>query len=882
MKLTLLSLGLLSSAFAVAPISTAQQATQASPYVPNAYIIELSGSGAVARRSLSPVYDVMRKQAIEFSIDQEYDAPDILIGAAIRLSDVAKLSEIPGVQAIRPIKRPVSLLVVKDPKASGLPDTYSTHVMTGVDKVHAQGNFGAGIKIGIIDTGIDYTHPLLGQGFGPGFKVIGGWDFVGNNYNGEDTPQPNYDPLDQCNGHGTHVAGIIGASPNNTFGISGVASDASLAAYRIFGCTGFTTDDIITAALIMAYNQKMDILTLSLGGASGWTEGTSSVVASRIAAQGRVVTVAAGNNGAEGAWYTSDPGGGLGVISVASVDNIASPVQNATVEGTYFMPFPLNVTGAMPIYATSTNTSQVDDACNPLPDSTPDLSGYIVVVHRGTCLFTQKLANIAAKGGKVMLIYNSDTGGFSAIAVGGYKAVLISAEDGKFVIDRLRTWQLVQQFIDKSKITVSFPQSGGAFSIPNPSGGLISSFSTIGPTFDMQLSPALAAPGGNILSTFPLALGGYAIESGTSMATPFAAGAAALILKALGTGPAVGAAVPRILQTTAASVASTHTDGEPLQTVAQQGAGLVQVDRAVNMKTIVSPGQLALNDTANFKANHTISITNTGNKTVTYQLLHVPALTVGTVSVSTSLRAWTNAHNVPSVIPAAATIAFSGSNVTVHPGTTKEVVATITPPPGVNTTFPLYSGFIHVVAPNETLKVTYLGVAASLIAAPVLDSTSNYFGIPLPTLIDASGRPQEGPENYTFTSSDFPFFLFRLAFGTPKLRFDLVSKDIALTPTIPSKRSAFTWWWTQNAAATFGQIKTIGPLVEFDYQPRSTDDPLSGYGTAGFSGTFANGTRIDDGQYRVLLRALKIGGNPNKEGDYESWLSPQFGVIAPP
>ncbi|KAJ7747220.1 pyrolysin [Mycena metata] len=875
----LLALILCSSAFALAPIPTAQQAKDASNYVPNAFILELSNGDAVSKRTLvsrhEEIYAAMRTRGIAFDIGEEYNTPNIFIGAAIRLSssnDVTKLSEIPGVKAIRPIVkvyapehylslRPVSSTVVKDPKASDIPDTYSTHVMTGVDKVHAQGNFGQGIKIGIIDTGIDYNHPLLcdhaddegSSCFGPGNKVIGGYDFVGDAFNGEDTPSPDHNPLDECNG--PRDVCIIAASPDNTMGISGVAYNASLASYRIFGCIGYTSDDIISAALIMAYNQGMNILTLSLGGANGWTTGTASVVASRIAAQGRVVTT-----GLDGAWYASDPGAGIGVIPVASVDNIVSPIQNMTVEGVnhdpipYFMATPLHgVNGSMPIYATSTNFSQPDDA--------------------GTCMFTQKLANVAAKGAKVAVIYNSDTGAFAAISVGGYTAVLISAADGKF---------LVEQFAAGVNITLNFPQGGAAFAVANPDGGLISSFSTIGPTFDMYPGVALAAPGGNILSTLPIKLGSYALESGTSMSCPFAAGAAALVLKAIGTTPAAGEAVMRILQTTAAGVAGSHTDGAPLKSVAQQGAGLIQVDRAIAMQTIVSPGQIALNDTEHFKANHTISITNTGNKTVAYKIRHVPAGTVGTIDASTH-----DVDTTPALIPGAATVTFSASTITLHAQQTHHITATFSPPDGLNTTLPVYSGFIEVTAANETLKVTYLGVAATLRETPVLDTSSEFFGIPLPALITAQGRPQGGPTNYTFQGEDFPFFLFRMVFGTALLRIDLVDKDEQLTPSIPlpSRRgiapTPFTWWWTESTAGTFSKIKTIGPIGEMDYVARSTNDPFGGYSSFGFQGTFANATRINDGQYRALLRALKVNGNRNNEEDFESWMSPQFGVVTP-
>lgn len=108
-------------------------------------------------------------------------------------------------------------------------------------------------------------------------------------------------------------------------------------------------------------------------------------------------------------FYASAPGTGLDVISVASIENTQLQVQTVDLSNghapiAYYSLFPLPVPGSHPIYATSTDTSVPDDACNPLPDSTPDLGNYVVLIRRGTCTFLTKLANAAAKGAKYALI----------------------------------------------------------------------------------------------------------------------------------------------------------------------------------------------------------------------------------------------------------------------------------------------------------------------------------------------------------------------------------------------------------------------------------------------------------------------------------------------
>ncbi|GAB3995569.1 hypothetical protein GCM10029992_13200 [Glycomyces albus] len=97
---------------------------------------------------------------------------------------------------------------------------------TNAADAHDRGIDGTGLKIGVIDTGIDYTHPDLGGCFGPGCRVELGTDLVGDDYDADDPgnaePVPDDDPAD-CAGHGTHVAGIAGADSRSPEGVTGAA-----------------------------------------------------------------------------------------------------------------------------------------------------------------------------------------------------------------------------------------------------------------------------------------------------------------------------------------------------------------------------------------------------------------------------------------------------------------------------------------------------------------------------------------------------------------------------------------------------------------------------------------------------------------------------------
>lgn len=206
--------------------------------VPNAYIIQLESRAPVPKKAsdiLEEFHSLARRDSsLNYSIRQTFSSESIFVGLSLTLHDgevntLKGMKNVAGVWNVGLVSSPSAALRHTPPRwrkstvpipgtnrslpyITGDLDVNRPHAMTGVDKAHAAGIKGKGIKIGIIDTGVDYRHPSLGGCFGTGCKIAFGYDFVGDTYDPDAKIRPveSPDPLTTCGlgGHGTHVAGI--------------------------------------------------------------------------------------------------------------------------------------------------------------------------------------------------------------------------------------------------------------------------------------------------------------------------------------------------------------------------------------------------------------------------------------------------------------------------------------------------------------------------------------------------------------------------------------------------------------------------------------------------------------------------------------------------
>lgn len=836
----------------LAPLYPAPQTDNdaATDETPSAWFVELQGApladGGTAA-SLTQEKQAFRAAAKKAGVKLKerfvYDRLWNGFSVTVNQDGLAKLSRMAEVKNLYPVVSMSLPEIAPDPA----PELATAVTMTQADIAQNDlGLSGHGIRVAVMDTGVDYDHPDLGGCFGPGCRVEIGHDFVGDAYNNDSTsptynPVPSPDPFpDDCNGHGTHVAGIVGANG----GVKGAAPGVTYGAYRVFGCEGSTATDIMVAAMEQIARDGADVVNISIGSAFQWPQYPTAQAADRLVNQGIVVVTSAGNSGANGTWSVSAPGLGQKVIATASFNNLTlkSPLFTVTPDGRQVPYTPGNgsttpppFSGTFPLARTGTQAS-VNDACTAgTPPAPGSLAGKIALIRRGTCGFYEKAMNAQNAGAAGVVIYNNVAGALTPNVAGvppvTIPVVAITAAEGNLLDTRLASGP-----VDLTWTT----QTVGT---PIAAANTIASSSSIGLAPDLSLKPDIAAPGNSIRSTWPLEIGGYANLSGTSMAAPHVAGSVALLLEARPNTPAQ--AVRAILQN---SASPRFWFGNPalglFESAHRQGAGMLQIADAIRSTTKIEPGKLSLGE---FEAGsapvvRTLTIENNGPAAVTYDLSSLAGVaTGGTFTLS--------------FFSSPATVTFSAPSVTVPAGGTAAVDVSITPNAALADRSQ-YGGWV-VFTPQgggQTLRVPFAGFKGDYQSIQVLVPTVNNF----PWLAKLSGTTfQNQPSGavYTFAGGDIPYFVVHLDHQSRELRLEVFDANTG---------KAWHRAYSQNYVG-----RNSGAATFFSFA-------WDGTTTAG-NKTYT----VPNGQYIVKMTVRKALGDSANPAHVETWTSPVITIARP-
>ena len=615
-------------------------------------------------------------------------------------SEVAQLALLPGVRKVELAKAYHATLDKSVPLINA-PAFW--------EKVGGGPQAGKGVKIAILDTGIDITNPLFAPaGFtAPSGFPRGDLSLVNNKVIVARAFQP--DPsvsADDQNGHGTNVAGIAAGDVNTATPIgliSGVAPGAYLGNYSVLDPSGAGSDDLIAQGLEAAVSDGFDIANMSLGGAAGAQLGLLDNAVDAAVAAGMVVVVAAGNGGPKETTIAS-PGLAPDAITVAASSNghLVGPAVNVTGP----QPVPANLQNIQstpggscpdPFVATIGPLAYFNESTLPgtkrgcrgarLPSNS--LLGKIALIERGICSFSNKINNAAAAGAIGVVVYNQSQ---SEGSDGG---------DTLITMDTTGT-TIPSVFIKRSDglaLVAWLASNPGAVLAVAPSletadpADVLASFSSRGPTTTGTLKPDIAAPGVNIYSGAIVTCtqvgvsdpSGFASISGTSQATPHVSGAAALVKQMHPSW--TPEQIKSCLVDSAANTVVLAAGQPGLAGVLQVGGGRLDLQAAANVTAIVSPSNLSFGATLLKKrpvsVSETLSITNASSSSTN--------LTISVNQLQTDTHVSIIAPNDPLPLGAGQT-----ANVTITINATKRAVRQA------------YTGYVVIgPAAGQQLRVPY-------------------------------------------------------------------------------------------------------------------------------------------------------------------------------
>ncbi len=585
--------------------------------VPGRYIVELTGEPAgrrAARRSAVRAEQAAMRgrmgRAVEVMGSVENVGNALFIAADA--TEAARLATLPGVRRVRPV-RTYKLLLDRAVVVNRIVEAWAE---VGDDRA------GEGIKIGIIDTGVDSGHAALRDG---GLKAPAGYPrtngagdeeftngkvIVARSYVNllarRDTDNSARDRV----GHGTALAVI--AAGTRTEGplatVQGVAPRAFIGSYKVFGSPNVNdgaTDAAILKAIDDAVSDGMDIINLSLGEDLAGRLEEDSLVAGveKAAAAGVLVVCAAGNNGPDFGTI-STPATARSAISVGATRNDRTFGTSVDIEGVGPV-LALRGSGVAPAQAVTgplADVALLDETglgCGEYASGS--LTGKVALILRGGCLFEVKLNNAERAGAVGAIVYATAaepdplTMGVGAATL---PAQMVSHSTGLLLKERG----------NGTAVTLRFTLSA----VPQEA-GRITTFSAIGPNVDLSIKPDLVAVGGNFYvatQSFDAAgdmysSNGFALVNGTSFSAPLVAGALALLKSAR---PGLTAEQYRSLLIHSA----TPLDGVSVQ---KMGAGQMNLVAALHAPVAVSPATLALGSTST-----ALRVENLGSEGAVYSI----------------------------------------------------------------------------------------------------------------------------------------------------------------------------------------------------------------------------------------------------------------------
>ncbi|SMF64827.1 Serine protease, subtilisin family [Paenibacillus uliginis N3/975] len=543
---------------------------------------------SAATREQSSFEDQAKRLGIPIQVNYRYNTVLNGLEVTVPADRIPELAAIPGVKSVYENKTYYSIPVQEAPVLSADQATYDNAPLDqiNVPEAWAKGLTGKGLKVGVIDTGVDYKHPDLIDAY------KGGWDsFEQDNDPYEEPPiSIEDDPFGigfAGTSHGTHVSGTVAgraANKNSDIYQKGVAYEADLYVYKVLGRNAETGRASGSSAQVIdgierAVKDGMDVINLSLGSdVEKDANSPDSMAVNNAVLSGVVAVVANGNAADKGPYYYSmgSPAGAQLAISVGAVTspsyyfNASASVTQATYQGeaeptvsateATYSDMDLNVMGwkvagedfasilgTEPIELVYADLGQAEDFEN------LDVKDKVVLISRGNLAFVDKLANAKLKGARAVIFFNGNTkpgnaneadlsesianrDGFIATIL-GESFEFIPTFDMQGALGRGIARQIVGH--PDEAVTVTF---GGAYPRIDVRGDTMASFSSRGPNADgfLGIKPDLVAPGVNIRSTWPAyGLGNpdasydeaYNRNSGTSMASPHVAGLALLLLQ---------------------------------------------------------------------------------------------------------------------------------------------------------------------------------------------------------------------------------------------------------------------------------------------------------------------------------------------------------------